>query len=66
MPSHRLIVYALVSLVGVQGCYEYVPVESSSPPVGQLVELKISDPGRVGLAPRFGAGLDLVEGQLLS
>jgi len=55
-----------VSLISVQGCYEYVPLETPSAPVGNLVELKISDPGRVGLASRFGAGLDLVEGRLVS
>ena len=66
MQSHRLIVCAFLSLIVVQGCYEYVPVESPSPPVGKLVEVKISDPGRVGLAPRFGVGLDRVEGQLVS
>ena len=58
--------WAVVSVIGTQGCYEYVPIESPSAPVGKFVELKISDPGRVGLAPRFGAGLDLVEGQLIS
>jgi len=49
-----------------QGCYEYVPVESPSSTVGKLVELKITDPGRVGLAQRFGPGLDRVEGRLVS
>lgn len=66
MRDHRLIICACLLLVGTQGCYEYVAVESPSAPVGKQVELKISDPGRVGLAPRFGAGLDLVEGQLVS
>jgi hypothetical protein len=67
MSSQRLIIGAvIVSLIVVQGCYEYVPIESPPAPVGTLLELKISDPGRVGLAPRFGAGLDLVEGQLVA
>lgn len=66
MQSHRLSILTFVFIIGVQGCFEYVPIENQSAPVGKLVELKISDPGRVGLAPRFGAGLDLVEGQLVS
>ena len=53
-------------LLASQACYEYVPVETSAAPVGKLVELKISDQGRVGLAPRFGAGLDRVTGRLVS
>jgi hypothetical protein len=53
-------------LAAAQGCYEYVPVDSSSSTVGKLVELKITDPGRVGLAQRFGPGLDRVEGRLVA
>ena len=53
-------------LAAAQGCYEYVPVDSTSSTVGKLVELKITDPGRVSLAPRFGAGLDRVEGRLVA
>jgi len=50
-----------------QGCYEYVPVETpAAPPAGQLVELRITDPGRVGLAPRFGPGLDRLTGRMVS
>ena len=57
---------AIAMLLGAQGCYEYVPAESASSSVGKLVELKITDPGRVGLAPRFGPGLDMVEGRLVA
>jgi hypothetical protein len=53
-------------LAAAQGCYEYVPVDSPSSTVGKLVELKITDPGRVGLAQRFGPGLDRVEGRLVA
>jgi hypothetical protein len=53
-------------LAGAQGCYEYVPVDSPAATVGKVVELKITDPGRVGLADRFGPGLDRVEGRLVS
>jgi hypothetical protein len=66
MSSHRWLVLAIAMLSGAQACYEYVPVESSVAPVGKQVELKISDPGRVGLAPRFGPGLDRVEGRLVA
>jgi len=59
-------VSAIAMLVGAQGCYEYVPAESTSSSVGKLVELKITDPGRVGLAQRFGPGLDRVEGRLVA
>ena len=65
MSSSWMIVTVAI-LMGAQGCYEYVPVDSPSSTVGKLVELKISDPGRVGLAPRFGPGLDRVEGRLVA
>jgi len=52
-----------LSLVG--ACYEYQPIETTAP-AGQVVELEISDPGRVGLAPRFGPGLDRITGTLVS
>ena len=66
MSSRRLVCIAIVVLSGTGACYEYVPVEGSAAPVGNLVELKISDPGRVGLAQRFGPGLDRVEGRLVA
>jgi hypothetical protein len=47
-------------------CYTYVPVDPPNAPTGQIVELRISDPGRVGLTSRFGPGLDRVSGRLLS
>lgn len=45
-----------------QACYTYVPLETTSPPVGETVAFQISDRGRVDLAPRFGPGLLRVEG----
>ena len=66
MSSRRWIVCTIALFAGAQGCYEYVPVESPSSTVGKLVELKITDPGRVSLAPRFGPGLDRVEGRLVA
>jgi hypothetical protein len=56
----------IATLIGAQGCYEYVPAENVQSNVGKLVELKITDPGRVGLAERFGPGLDRVEGRLVA
>ncbi len=53
-------------LLMTQACYEYVSVETTEAPVGQFVELRISDPGRIGLASRFGTGLDRVNGRLLA
>jgi hypothetical protein len=64
--SSRWKILTVAILAGAQGCYEYVPVDSPSSTVGKLVELKISDPGRVGLASRFGPGLDRVEGRLVA
>jgi len=66
MSSSRWIVWTVAMLAGAQGCYEYVPVDSPASTVGKLVELKITDPGRVGLAARFGPGLDRVEGRLVA
>lgn len=48
------------------GCYSYVPVESQGPaPVGQMVELQITDRGRVGLGERLGAGVRDVTGRVV-
>lgn len=66
MMSSRRLMLPMVALLAAQGCYEYVPAESASSSVGKLVELKITDPGRVGLAQRFGPGLDRVEGRLVA
>lgn len=66
MLSRRFVFLAMATLTGAASCYEYVPVESQAESVGKLVELKITDPGRVGLAQRFGPGLDAVEGRLVA
>ena len=49
-----------------QACYEYVPIASAAPPVGQLVELQVTDRGRVGLGDRFGPGVQFIMGRLVS
>ena len=57
---------ALAALVPtLTACYEYVPTASTSP-VGQLVELQITDRGRVGLGDRFGAGVQYIMGRLVA
>ncbi len=57
----RLLVVALATL---QGCYNYIPVETA-PPVGEDVALGVSDRGRVSLAERFGPGLAEIQGRLV-
>jgi hypothetical protein len=47
-------------------CYEYVPLVATNPPVGQLIDLQISDAGRVGLGDRFGAGVEEIIGRIVS
>jgi len=67
MRRRRWVGWSFASLLLLtQACYEYVPVETLEAPVGKVVELRINDPGRVGLEARFGPGLDRVNGRLLS
>ena len=55
-----------VSLLFVaSGCYKSVPLETSTPPVGQTVSFIISDQGRVGLGERLGPGIARIEGRML-
>jgi hypothetical protein len=53
-------------LPALQACYGYVPLATQSPPTGQLVELQITDQGRVGLSDRFGPGLERIAGRVES
>lgn len=46
-------------------CYRSVPLETSTPPVGQTVSFIISDQGRVGLGDRLGPGIARIEGRML-
>lgn len=56
----------LIAMFAVQACYSYVPVDSqASAPVGQVVELQITDRGRVGLNERFGAGVREIAGRVV-
>src|ERR1044072_3531337 len=70
MQWHRVRAGASLALVALVptflACYEYVPSATASPPVGQLVELQVTDRGRVGLGDRFGAGVQYIMGRLIS
>ena len=39
---------------------------TAAPPVGQIVELQVTDRGRVGLGDRLGPGVQLITGRLVS
>ena len=63
---HRTYRWVGVSLLVVaSGCYKSVPLETSTPPVGQTVSFIISDQGRVGLGDRMGPGIARIEGRVL-
>lgn len=55
----------LLALAWLSGCYTYVPVESSTPPVGETVSFEITDRGRVSLAERMGTGIRSIEGRVM-
>ena len=55
----------LAAIVATSACYDYVPV-TTSPPVGEVVALEITDRGRVDLSDRFGPGIARIEGRLVS
>ena len=52
-------------LFAASACYKSVPLETSTPPVGQTVSFIISDQGRVGLGDRMGPGIARIEGRML-
>ena len=57
-----------VGVVGVMvlpACYRAVPIDASTPPVGETVSFVISDRGRVGLGDRLGPGVARVEGRVV-
>ena len=53
------------TLVVASACYKSVPLETSTPPVGETVSFIISDQGRVGLTERMGPGLARIDGRML-
>jgi len=66
MPSLRLVrrLVPCIAIVATSACYDYVPV-TTSPPVGEIVALDITDRGRVDLTDRFGPGIARIEGRLM-
>lgn len=63
VPLTRLAV--LVGVVVAQGCYTYVPVDTTSPPVGERLAFELTDRGRAALSERLGEGVLRVEGSLV-
>lgn len=56
----------LAVLATLQGCYNYAPLETGVPTVGETVELQIGDRGRLELSERLGRGVSKIEGRLTS
>jgi hypothetical protein len=53
------------ALLPLTGCYHYAPVvERSAVAPPTVVALRVTDAGRVALAPRFGEGVRAIEGRL--
>jgi hypothetical protein len=52
-------------LLAVPACYKSVPLETSTPPVGETVSFIISDQGRVELSDRVGPGILRIEGRMI-
>ena len=46
-------------------CYKSVPLDTSTPPVGETVSFIISDQGRIGLGDRLGPGIARIEGRMV-
>lgn len=46
------------------GCYATRPFESGITPAGEVVQFELNDRGQDALAPRVGAGVRFVEGQV--
>jgi hypothetical protein len=63
-------VSALVAMAAVlptlHACYEYKPLETQTPPVGDMIALQITDQGRIDLAERFGPGLAEIQGRVVA
>jgi len=55
----------LCLLAVASACYKSVPLDTSTPPVGETVSFIISDQGRIGLGDRLGPGIARIEGRML-
>lgn len=62
-PTLATVLSALLMTVGLSGCYEYVPMQSTSIS-SPRVEVLVSDRGRVELQPQLGQGVVSFEGML--
>ena len=60
------LIIVLPGLAALTGCYAYVPFAETTPPVGQVLKLSISDRGRVELGERVGPGVAQLEGRVVS
>jgi hypothetical protein len=58
-----LVLVALISPAAM-ACFQYVPVETSSSPLGERVAVDLTDRGRASLAERLGPGVTRIEGVL--
>jgi hypothetical protein len=54
------------TLPALQACYEYVPIATPAAPIGKIVQLQVTDRGRVGLGDRFGPGVQEIEGRVVA
>jgi hypothetical protein len=64
LSSLRRLAALIAALPVVGGCYQYVPLQDSTPAVGQTYVFEITDRGRVALGDRFGASIGSIEGVL--
>jgi hypothetical protein len=49
-----------------QGCYESLPLQQGIAPIGKQVEFLLNDAGRVALAPKLGASVEKVRGNVIA
>ena len=52
-------------MAALAACHKFVPVEASTPPVGEVIAFQISDQGRVALYDRLGPGVATIEGRMV-
>jgi hypothetical protein len=62
--SRLCICAAILALPVLQGCYTYAPLDTGTPPIGETVELNISDRGRVELTERLGRGVSSIRARI--
>ena len=49
-----------------QGCYESLPLQQGVAPTDKQIEVVLSDAGRVALAPKLGAAVEKVRGNIIA